>query len=153
MTELFPCIPENFLPGFSSALEEVSTRWPSDGNETMAFLAHQLGRPVEAPPDDGERHALDALCRKVDIAKRLMSRYDDDWKKPCSNEPAPKQAWALTVALFIHVSRFYRGDGNNGIGLALKYLNTAFNAATLAPEHSDALVDLVQTHLNEVLGR
>lgn len=150
MNKLFPCIPEILGPEILEPLKASTSRWPFDGNRTMAFLAHQLARPIDAPPSNEEKRALDALCRKIDIVKKLMKHYDEDWKTPYSDDLAPDQAWALTAALFIHVSQFYLNDGEGRTGQALKYLNTAFNAINLVDEHKQVLGDLAQKRLDEL---
>ncbi len=149
MSTVFPCVPQSLGEQILQPLQAFSGKWTGEDNETMAFLAHQLAKPVDDPPTDIERAAIEALCRKVDIAKRLMVRYDADWKKPAGDELAPDAAWVLTSALLIHQAQLQSSDNARTI----KYLNSAFNAADHAEAHRDALHRLAQSRLEEILRR
>ena len=151
MTERFPCIPEDLGSEILEPLIANKYNWPSDGNRIIAFLAHQLACPIDARPTAEEKRALDAICRKVDIAKKLLDHYDGKWKAPVSDALINEHAWRLTALLFIHVSQFYLSEGANGRGQALKYLNTAFNAASFTPDHKQVLHQLAEARLKGLL--
>jgi len=109
----------------AGALSETG-KWPLEGNVTCDFLAH-FHHKWPQYLDQVEMSALDALCRKVDVARKVWLSYDKEWKNPALKEPLPNSVWPALIAAFLLIST--DGDrSEEARGGALKFINAAFNA-------------------------
>jgi hypothetical protein len=108
------------------------------------------------PPD--VEYALERLCRKVDVAKRVAAVYDGDWKKPLDRTPLALEAWPVLILFFLlHGAQLSSGDGDV-YGKSLKSINAAFNAINLfvalgGGEHQATLAAAADKVLREVLAK
>ena len=117
-------------PVASGAAATVSDAqsWPSRGNMTADVLRTALGtEPVDAPTI----RALEILCRKVDVWKRVWVAYDDSWKKAREKEPLPLSQWPALVAAVLHAASAMNAAAPAERGLRIKLVNSAFNALDL----------------------
>jgi len=67
-----------------------------------------------------ERVTLHQLARKIEVTKRLCSKYSAGWGQPAAAQPLRPQAWPAVVALFLRAA-----DGGTE---NLKFLNAALRA-------------------------
>ena len=95
-----------------------------DTGSLRAFLKEIVG---EATLDAAALRRLEALCRRVDVQKRLHADYDPDFRKPTPQSAAadPNAMPALICALL----RAAQDCGERG--LSLKFLGSADNALGL----------------------
>lgn len=107
--------------------------WPGSVNVTSDFLRH-FGIKRNGSLSDAERTALDRLGRKVDIAKRVCSAYDGSWEKPVDSNPLPPPFRPALVAAFIDAASRQDVSTEDGLGAALKLVNSALNALDLFGE-------------------
>jgi len=104
---------------------------------TIDFLSSS-GNSPERPFTCNERHAIERLGRKVDIAKKVWVSYDAGWNKPVDKSPLPPSAWAALIAGFLHYAAIFDAPSPEGRGPSLKFINTALNAIDLYIEAGDA---------------
>ena len=107
--------------------------WPARGNVTVELAACVLRKQTL---DEPTRDALEALCRKVDILKKVRVAYDDAWKKATQPEALPASDWPALIAGLLHAAGLERSNQPDGRGRALKLVNTAFNALDLYRERA-----------------
>jgi hypothetical protein len=91
-----------------------------------------LARTWPEPPSDEHRRDLETLCRKVHVAKKLMSVYAPGWKRVPEAVPLSLPYWSLTVAVLLGYSCLDEVNGNQARGLGFKLLNAALTALDLA---------------------
>ena len=77
------------------------------------------------PIADGDLNSLHALCRKTDISKKLVERYDEAFAKAVDATPLAREALPALVWAFISAARQVAAADR---GRALKYVNSAGNA-------------------------
>jgi|GEM_PF-6879990 len=97
---------------------------------TETFLVPFLERQ-DASWRAGDRAALEALCRKVDIAKKVWKDYSPDWKTARVKEPLPLNWWPLLVAAFLQGATQAQSLPADERPVCLKFLNSAFRALDL----------------------
>ena len=130
--------------------------WPANGNVTVEFLVH-LAYKATVPPTAEELGGVLRLCRKVDIAKAVRTRYDAEWNRPTDSELIALAAWPLLVCVFLRHAIAVRSSEPDGKGLSLKLINAAFNALDLYRENDgthwiDEISGLGEALLDESLA-
>lgn len=110
-----------------------------------ALVAQWLARgPVVFAGDDRER--LDALCRQVDVRKRVSVGYAPGWKRLDPEVPAEAPVVSGLIAVLLANAAGVGGPGPDGArndGWGLKCTNSALKALDLrehAPHESDLRV-------------
>lgn len=98
--------------------------------DTVEFLLSLAGA-WPAAPDPRSVGGLDALARKLSVAREILAAYGPGWSRPASPEPLAPPAWALLVAVLVAYARDDRPDDPDTRGVALKRLNAAFTALDL----------------------
>ena len=98
-------------------------------------LARQWPAPVEGPV----REALEALARKVAVAKRVDAAYKSDWKKLTGARPAPVEVVALLAAVFFAYGHADSTD-EQAQGLAWKFFNAGLMTLDLPAGGTEASV-------------
>jgi hypothetical protein len=91
-----------------------------------------LARTWPGPPGDEQRRDLEALCRKLHVAKKLMAVYAPGWNKIPEAVPLPLPYWSLTIAVLLAYSHLSREENRDARGLGFKFLNAAVAAVDLA---------------------
>ena len=76
-----------------------------------------------APP----RSEIDALCRQIDVRKRLSVRYGSGWATAAPEEPAPEVVVVGAAAVLLATAE----AGSAGDGWGLKLVNSALKALDL----------------------
>ena len=102
--------------------------------------------------DSATRSDLDALCRKLQVAKTTLARYGQGWKRQKGAPKLTAAAWRLLVGMLIAhadaanhqfggLEPAHRDDAaRDGFGQGLKSLNAAL--AGLQRAESEGVVDL-----------
>ena len=76
-----------------------------------------------------ERQHLDALCRQIDVRKKISTAYGDGWQKLAPEQPAdPRVVSALVAVLLANGSAAIGHD----TGWSLKCVNSALKALDLS---------------------
>jgi hypothetical protein len=91
-----------------------------------------LARSWPEPLSDDQRRDLEALCRKVHVAKKLMSVYAPGWKRVSEPVPLSLPYWSLAVAVLLGYSHLEEAENEEARGLGFKFLNAALMALDLA---------------------
>lgn len=150
---------QNIRQILTTILEDIPKPIPPSPNgfNTGAFLT-QLVRSWPRPLNQKDADGLEALCKKVAVAKKIWAVYDPGWKKSAAPEPLPTPLWSLLIATLLAYGR--GGDNKNAMarGIALKRINTAFQALDLANTQEPCpclpeLKTLAQICLDEILRR
>ncbi len=80
-----------------------------------------------------DRHrSLEALCRKIHVARQVLAVYRPGWKRRKSAEPLLAAFWPLLTGVFLAYA-IPAGGEDADRGQALKNLNAALAALDLAP--------------------
>ncbi|MBM3675012.1 MAG: hypothetical protein FJW88_08650 [Actinobacteria bacterium] len=77
------------------------------------------------------RDELDALCRQIDVRKRVSAEYGPGWKAVDPEVAAPPAVVAALVAALLLAAQRAVASGD---GWALKLVNSALKALDLAPD-------------------
>ena len=111
------------------AVKQVDLPVKMDDEEivTLAFLRNFSMTPAPSP-DSPALQVLERLCRKVDIAKKVCRSYGLDWVKPVDRTPMEDEGWPLLVVALLRQARSFNRTYGHEAGIALKLVNTAFNA-------------------------
>jgi hypothetical protein len=91
-----------------------------------------LARAWPGPLGDEQRRDLEALCRKLHVAKKLMAVYAPGWNKVPEAVPLPLPYWSLTIVVLLAYSHLTREENRDARGLGFKFLNAALAAVDLA---------------------
>lgn len=91
-----------------------------------------LARTWPEPLGDEQRRDLEALCRKLHVAKKLMAAYATGWNKIPEAVPLPLPYWSLTIAVLLAYSHLSREENRDTRGLGFKFLNAGLAAVDLA---------------------
>jgi hypothetical protein len=119
---------------------------PAPGGTAGALVvAEVVAIRLAAGPEvaRGEARAtLDALCRQIDVRKRVSAAYGPEWAR-LDPEPAA-DAWtiaALAAVLLGNATAVGRGRGDDDEGWGLKCVNSALKALDLRDDlpHAPAL--------------
>ncbi len=108
-----------------------------------ALVAQWLARgPAVFAGDDRER--LDALCRQVDVRKKVSAAYASDWKRLDPEVPAVPPVVSGLVAVLLANAAGVGAPGPDGArndGWGLKCANSALKALELRehPPHASEL--------------
>jgi hypothetical protein len=99
----------------------------AEGGSSAGSLVSLLDRLLKCDDDfDVETlQHLEALCRPIDVLKRLNRDYDDRFRKALPGSPVAEAA--VFPAMAYVLIRAARGIGPGQPDLALKFLNTAGN--------------------------
>lgn len=98
-----------YIPGFVSA---IARKWP-------------------APLDQQDQKDLEILSRKADIARKVWTTYDVDWRKPIVHEPLAPLYMLLLIAVLLAYSLPVQNLLEDAKGNGLKKINTALNVLDL----------------------
>ena len=108
-----------------------------------AFVKQWLARgPAVFAGDDREK--LEALCRQVDVRKKVSAGYAPGWKRLDPEVPAPPQVVSGVVAVLLANAAGVGAPGPDGArndGWGLKCTNSALKALELHddPPHASEL--------------
>ena len=127
---------EETLRRLAARLPDAATDAVSASEESIDTIAvlRDLARVAPGAPDAERRAWLDALMRKVHVAKRVDAHYDGRWRRRDGAAPLPAEAWPLLVAVLLAHATPARPDAEDERGFALKCLNAACAALELAGE-------------------
>ena len=92
--------------------------------EVLVGLADSVGNP----PDADERRHLDALCRKLQVARRVDDAYTPSWGKLPEATPLPAGFWPLLIVCLLARAESGPEADEDARGLALKLLNAGLVA-------------------------
>ena len=92
----------------------------------------KLAQRWPSTPDQEGRAALEALCRKVHVAKKVMNSYQIDWKKDPEARPLDQIHQPLLIAVLLAYSSADKQGTETERGLGLKLLNAALDALDLS---------------------
>jgi hypothetical protein len=87
---------------------------------------------ADGPGGCRDRDALDALCRQIDVRKRVSEAYEPEWKRREPETMVGAEVMSGLVAVLL-------GDADarlacdNDVGFALKCVNSALKAVDLVP--------------------
>ena len=110
-----------------------------------AMLTVQSGRDQSS-----DALTLDALCRQIDVRKKLAHDYGPNFAKAPNETVADSSVVIAVVALLlIHASALQ--DANDTTGRAVKYINSAakaldFETTSHAPALRGWAIELLDTH-------
>lgn len=120
---------------------------PADRLVVVAELVGLAG--LEGAPEEG-RENLDALCRKVHVARRVDASYGPGWKKLADRQPLDVAAHPLLVAVLLaNGERVAQRDR----GYSLKLLNAAVAALELAEAAGANGLEAVRVESERQLAR
>ena len=94
-----------------------------------------LARKWPAPLDPQDEKGLEALSRKMDIARKIWTAYDAGWEKPSVCESLAPPFFMLLITVVIAYS-LPVGNSPESKGKGLKRVNTALNALDLCEDNS-----------------
>lgn len=117
-----------------------SPAWAGRANVTRDVATHFLHK-TDGSLSEPELEALEALCRKIHIARRVWTAYDPPWKNPLERTPLPLEAWPVLIGALLHMAERRREVEPDGVGEALKYVNAAFAAMDLYREQGGGRFD------------
>jgi len=84
-----------------------------------------------------DRPALEALCRQIDVRRRISVAYRDDFRRRDDEAPAPPAVVAGVVAVLLCQApdvAASAADGERNDGWGLKCINSALKAIDLGGE-------------------
>lgn len=84
--------------------------------------------------DGAARAQLDALCRQIDVRRKVSVTYSDGWKRVDPETPAPTASIAGLVAVLLANSGPLPSAGASDGGWGLKCVNSALKALELSGE-------------------
>lgn len=102
------------------------------GGIATGLALAELGRAWPGPLTATQGEALEALCRKIHVAKQVTARYGPGWKKDAAAPGLGTLEWRLLVVVLIAYAAAQKPDSEAGRGLALKLINAALAALDLA---------------------
>lgn len=141
---------ERELPTYLAvALEQAPA--PDIAPAGQLAVVAELVRLAQLEPQGGEARApLEALCRKVHVARRIDACYGLGWKKLDEPQPLDVSAYPLLVSVLLaHAERAAQGDR----GLSLKLLNAAAAALDLADGVGASGLEAVRVESDRQLER
>jgi hypothetical protein len=97
------------------------------GAVVTARVLHGLAESWGSPLSASQRSDLEALARKVHVAKKMMASYGAGWKKTQDSEELATECWPLLIAVFLAHADPGSEVGDDR-GLALKNLNAGLEA-------------------------
>ena len=118
---------------------EASAGEPDEAEIETAREVLRLARQWPAPVEGPVREALEALARKVAVAKRVDAAYKSDWKKLTGARPAPVEVVALLAAVFFAYGHADASD-EQAQGLAWKFFNAGLMTLDLPAGGTEASV-------------
>jgi hypothetical protein len=109
----------------------AGTTAPADGGDAIVvadrartwLVACEAGAPGPAPAD------LDAVCRQIDVRRRISATYRPGWKRADPEAPAADAVVTAVVAVLLAVAA--RGGDH---GRDLKLVNSALKALDLTTD-------------------
>jgi hypothetical protein len=116
------------------ALARVQPADDAPGDISVAGLVARWLRLGPAVFAGGDRELLDALCRQVDVRKRVSAGYGPDWKRLDPEVPAEPVVVSGLVAVMLANAAgvgFPGPDGSRNDGWGLKCTNSALKALEL----------------------
>lgn len=138
------------------AIRDAGAAEPAgEGISTAAVLA-ELGRAWPGPLSPEQESALEALCRKIHVAKKVTTHYKPRWKKDAAAPSLSPLQGRLLVVVLIAWAAAQNAGTEEGRGLALKLINAAFAALDLFKNDLDesmrkALTDGTESILEPLL--
>lgn len=109
---------------------------PAVGETSTYQTLTRLVEALSAEEGMENRSDIEALCRKIQVAKRVDSAYGKGWKKLEHRVDIDPCAWPVIIWTLIGFSEPRMWVGPEAEGLALKCMNAAFVALDLAREAS-----------------
>jgi hypothetical protein len=113
----------------------------------------KLGRAWPGPLSPEQEESLEALCRKIHIAKRVTSRYGPRWTKDAHAGELNGLEWRLLIVVLIAYAAAQKPAHEAGRGRALKLLNAAFATLDLAQGKMDEPTHTAMTEGAEAMMR
>lgn len=116
--------------------------------DTAALVHGWLADGAQTSPP---REELEAICRQIDVRKRLSSEYGPAFAKRADESPSAPGVVAGAAAVLLASAQLLM-DASVECGLALKYVNSALKALALDEHtpHAAALrawaVELLDAH-------
>lgn len=99
---------------------------------TLGFVRSLLENPPSHLGPE-EEAAVEALARKIDVVKKVVRSYDNDWKKPIDGTALDDQEMKALVLMFLFAAGTANREDRDSAGRRLKWLNSGFNAIDLMP--------------------
>lgn len=90
-------------------------------------FAQSLLQNAPSPLGPADEAGVDALCRKIDVVKKVIRSYDGDWKKPIDGTALDGSEIEVLISMFL-----FAAAADAKPDKKFKYLNSAFNALDLA---------------------
>ena len=84
--------------------------------------------------DGSDRAQLDALCRQIDVRRKVSVTYADGWKRADPETSAPATTIAGLVAVLLANAGPLPSEGAGDGGWGLKCVNSALKALELSDE-------------------
>lgn len=84
--------------------------------------------------DGADRSQLDALCRQIDVRRKVSVTYCDGWKRADPETPAPAATIAGLVAVLLANAGPLPSEGVSDGGWGLKCVNSALKALEFGNE-------------------
>ena len=111
-----------------------------------------LAQTWPEPLSDQQRKDLEALCRKVHVAKKVMAIYAPGWKKVPEPVPLSLPHWPVLITVLLGYSHLDDVNNKDARGLAFKFLNAALTALELAKnQETISYFSELQTWAEEIL--
>lgn len=114
------------------------------GEPTGAIVVSQLVRDwLAAGPAvfvDADRDRVDALCRQIDVRRKVSAIYDNGWKRREPEVPvAPETMAGVVAVLLANAGPISTADAtSDDAGWGLKCANSALKALDLREEMPEA---------------
>ena len=125
--------------GVFDRIERVQTT--VDGSGPIVVPELVLGWLAAGPTVfvDADRDRVDALCRQIDVRRKVSVVYDDGWKRREPETPVSAETMAGVVAVLLaNAGPIGPADGADDGGWGLKCANSALKALELRDKLPDA---------------
>ena len=125
--------------GVFDRIERVQTAVEASGPIVVPQLV--LGWLAAGPSVfvDAERGRVDALCRQIDVRRKVSVVYDDGWKRREPETPVSAETMAGVVAVLLaNAGPIGPADAADDGGWGLKCVNSALKAIELRDGLPDA---------------
>lgn len=134
--------------------DSVSPPDPAPDCLSTVQVLKSVADALQHQPLDKFRTEIEAVCRKVHVARRVDAQYGKGWKKLKDREDLEASAWPLLIGVLLASSDSEFWQNPEAKGLALKCLNSGLAALELAREAGSPsmgeLEDLAAHRLAEV---
>lgn len=125
--------------GVFDRIERVQTTADASGSIVVPKLVLSWLAAGPAVFVDADRDRVDALCRQIDVRRKVSMVYDDGWKRREPETPVSAETMAgVAAVLLANAGPIGPADAADDGGWGLKCANSALKAIELRDELPEA---------------